>query len=216
MKNFKLDDIKTLIEEALKEPDTGDPWLDARYYEHIPIIGHTNPYYRLFWLIAKTLKPDLTVELGSWRGDGSAHFAVGNPAGECIAIDIHKDSDYAGLAKLKEAAEHLPNLTFVQAWSWDAIEQVRALDRKIDLLFIDSWHDYDHAKQDWDLYSPLLADTALVICDDITTAFNFDGMLRFWEELPGEKFLDDRVHRGAIPMGFLKFEREKPKGKKGK
>lgn len=215
MKNFNLDDIKTLIEEALKEPDTGDPWLDARYYEHIAIIGHTNPYYRLFWLIAKTLKPDLTVELGSWRGDGSAHFAVGNPAGACIAIDIHKDSDYAGLAKLKEAVEYLPNLTFIQAWTWDAIEQVRALDRTISILFIDAWHDYDHAKQDWDLYSPLLADTALVICDDITTAFNFDGMLKFWEELPGEKFLDDRVHRGGIPMGFLRWDKKATR-RKGK
>lgn len=216
MKNFSLSDIQALIEQSLKEQPTGDSWLDARYDEQVGIIGHTNPYYRLFYLIAQTLKPELVVELGAWRGDASAHFAVGNPKGDVVTIDIHKDNDVAGLARLNEAVERLPNLTYINAWSWDAIGTVKALDKKIDVLFIDAWHDYQYAKLEWDLYSPLLASPALVICDDITAAFNFDGMLKFWDELPGEKFLNNEVHRGAVPMGFLKHEVSRPKPKKGK
>lgn len=204
MNNFTLDDIRKLVAESLKEAPTGNPWLDARYDEQVGIIGHTNPYYRLFYLIAQTLKPEFVVELGSWRGDASAHFSLGNPNSTVIAVDIHRDNDIAGMAKLQEAVNLLPNLTWLQAWSWDAIDTIRVIDAKIDILFIDAWHDYQYAKREWDLYSPLLASPALVICDDITTNFNFEGMIRFWEELPGEKFLNNEVHR-HVPMGFLKY-----------
>lgn len=206
MNNFTLSDIRKLVTESLNEVPTGNPWLDARYDEQVGIIGHTNPYYRLFYRIAQQLKPEFVVELGSWRGDASAHFALGNPEADIIAVDIHKDFDDVGMAKLQEAVNLLPNMTWIRQWSWDAIDIVRAVDKPIDILFIDAWHDYIYAKREWDLYSPLLASPALVICDDITAGYNFDGMIKFWEELPGEKFLDDKVHVGGIPMGFVKFE----------
>lgn len=221
MNNFTLADIKRLVDESLNEAPTGNPWLDARYDEQVSIIGHTNPYYRLFYRIAQTLKPEFVVELGSWRGDASAHFAVGNPDADVIAVDIHKDFDLAGEAKLQEAVNMLPNMTWLRMWSWDAVETVKTVGKKIDCLFIDAWHDYKYAKLEWDLYSPLLASPALVICDDITGAYNFDGMQKFWDELPGEKFLDGRVHV-AVPMGFIRYERNisseptKRKGRTGK
>lgn len=205
MNNFTLDDIHKLVDESLSEVPTGNPWLDARYDEQVAIIGHTNPYYRLFYRIAQTLKPEFVVELGSWRGDASAHFAAGNPEADVVAIDIHKDFDIAGMAKLQEAVNILPNMTWLQMWSWDAVETIKAIDKPVSILFIDAWHDYKYAKLEWDLYSPLLANPALVICDDITGDYNFDGMVKFWEELPGEKFLDNRIHV-SVPMGFVKFE----------
>jgi len=206
MNNFTLSDIRKLVDESLNEVPTGNPWLDQRYDEQVGIIGHTNPYYRLFYRMAQQLKPEFVVELGSWRGDASAHFALGNPDATVIAVDIHKDSDFAGMTKLQEAVNLLPNMTWIQAWSWDAVETVKLLDTRIDILFIDAWHDYKYAKLEWDLYSPLLADVALVICDDITAGYNFEGMGKFWDELPGNKFLDNRVHIG-VPMGFIKYER---------
>ncbi len=206
MNNFTLSDIQTLVDESLLEIPTGNPWLDSRYDEQVAIIGHTNPYYRLFYRIAERLKPEFVVELGSWRGDASAHFALGNPESDVIAVDIHKDNDVAGMAKLQEAVNLLPNMTWIRQWSWDAVDLIKAVNKPIDVLFIDAWHDYKYAKREWDLYSPLLADVALVICDDITAGYNFDGMIKFWDELPGEKFLDNRVHVGAIPMGFLRYE----------
>lgn len=206
MNNFTLSDIQKLVFESLKEVPTGNAWLDARYDEQVAIIGHTNPYYRLFYRIAQALKPEFVVELGSWRGDASAHFAVGNPEADVIAIDIHRDNDVAGMAKLQEAVNTLPNMTWLQMWSWDAVEIIKAVDKPISILFIDAWHDYQYAKREWDLYSPLLASPSLVICDDITAGFNFDGMIKFWDELPGEKFLNNEVHRGGVPMGFVRYE----------
>jgi predicted O-methyltransferase YrrM len=214
MNNFTLQDIKLLIDIALQEKPTGNAWLDARYNEQIGIVGHTQPYYRLFYLIAQTLKPRLTVELGCWRGDSSAHFAVGNPEGQVVCVDIHKDSDHAGLASLNEAVAHLPNMSFLQMWSWDAVEPIKALNQPISILFIDAWHDYKYAKLEWDLYSPLLDSPALVICDDITAGYNFDGMLKFWDELPEPKYLSTEGLHKEIPMGFVLVNSKEPTKKK--
>lgn len=202
MKDFTLDDIKRLIEQSLLEQPTGDDWLDSRYNEQVHYIGHTNPYYRLFWLIARELKPALSVELGSWQATASSHLALGNPAGQVITVDIHKD-DLAAKIRTQEAANRIPNLTYLNAWTWDAAPQIPS---GIELLFIDAWHDYQYAKREWNLYFPKLADLALVICDDITVDYNFEGMNQFWEEMPEPKFLDSRPHPG-IPVGFIKFSR---------
>ncbi|MGH7274877.1 MAG: class I SAM-dependent methyltransferase, partial [Nitrospiria bacterium] len=93
----------------------------------------------------------------------------------------------------------------LQGWTWNLAESVRSFGL-IDVLFIDSWHDYEHAMRDWDAYRPLLSTTALVICDDITTDRGpvIDRMDQFWNELLGQKFLSKKVHE-QYPMGFLKW-----------
>jgi len=214
MNNFTISDISRLADYSLLEAGTGNAWLDARYQEQVLIIGHTNPYYRLFFTLAQTLKPEFVVELGSWQATAAAHFALGNPDSTVITIDIHKDDKDAQRRSI-EAADYIPNLTYINAWTWDAIDTVRLVDKPINIFYIDAWHDYEYVKREWDLYSPLLSSPALVICDDITTAHNFGGMIQFWEELPGEKFLNSEIHPG-IPVGFLRFTREeKGKAKRG-
>jgi predicted O-methyltransferase YrrM len=205
MRDFTLDHIQELIEQSLLEQPTGNAFLDARYEEQISIIGHTNPYYRLFYLIAQSLKPAFVVELGSWQGTAAAHFALGWPASRVVTIDIHRE-DKEAQQRCYEAQAYCGNLTYINAWSWDAIEEVKQPGQEINIIYIDAWHDYKYAMKEWELYSPLLSSPALVIADDITADFNFEGMREFWEELPGEKILDARIHPN-IPMGFLKWIR---------
>jgi predicted O-methyltransferase YrrM len=95
MRDFTLDHIQELIEQSLLEQPTGNAFLDARYEEQISIIGHTNPYYRLFYLIAQSLKPAFVVELGSWQGTAAAHFALGWPESRVVTIDIHREDKAA-------------------------------------------------------------------------------------------------------------------------
>lgn len=207
MNNFTMAQIQRLIEQSLLEEPTGNAFLDARYQEQVSIIGHTNPYYRLFYLIAQTLKPGLVVELGSWQGTAAAHFAVGWPQSKVVTVDIHRE-DKVAQQRCYEAERACDNLTYINAWTWDAAPQIAQLGQPIDILYIDAWHDYQYAMKEWELYSTLLNSPALVIADDITTAYNFEGMLRFWDELPGEKFLFSQGLHGNIPMGFLKFVRK--------
>lgn len=208
MNHFTLETIKQLIEQALTEPLTENSWLDNRYAEQPKWQGHQQPYYKLFYLIAQVLKPELVVELGSYQGTSAAHFACGNPLGEVITIDIHRE-DKVAQQMCYEVEENCPNVTYINMWIKDAVSLVSQLDKKIEILFEDAWHDYEHTKQNWDLYSPLLADRALVIVDDLTDNGGvFEGMERFWAELPYEKFTDTRLHHG-IPIGFALFERVK-------
>lgn len=206
MKNFTMAQIQRLIEQSLLEEPTGNAFLDDRYEEQVSIIGHTNPYYRLFYLIAQALQPSFVVELGSWQATAAAHFAIGNPASQVVTIDIHRE-DKDAQRRVIEATQVIPNLSYINGWSWDVVDQVAALNQPIDILYIDAWHDREYTTREWDLYSPLLSDTALVIGDDITADFNFEGMREWWDSLPGESILDPRLHPG-IPMGFLKFERK--------
>lgn len=201
MNYFDIEIIQTLIEESLKEQPTGDDWLDSRYNEQVHWIGHTNPYYKLFYLLAKELKPELTVELGSWQGTGASHFAAGCLEGQAITIDIHREDKAAQLRTI-EAANHYPNLTYLNRWTWDAVDYVKGLNVPISILFIDAWHDYVFAKKELDLYLPLMDNSGLIICDDIIDNPGvYHDMIKFWDEMSEPKFLNNQIHPG-INMGF--------------
>lgn len=214
---FTLKQIEELIKEALKEEPTGDAWLDTRYEEQIENSRHTQPYYRLFYLIAQELKPQVVVELGGWQGTAAAHFAAGAPEAMVISIDHHSDpGDDFNRMKMMDIVRRY-GVDYVQGWTtpgyveeyhkgaegWPQVQELLGK-QKIDILFIDSWHEGRYFKKDWEYYSPLLALPSLIICDDIFDADHFVDMVKTWESLPGEKFLDDKVHWG-IPMGFLKY-----------
>lgn len=213
--NFTLKNIQDLISQANKP--TGNPLLDVRYDWYTNLVNHPNPYYRLFYLIAKEFKPDFVIELGSYRATAAAHFALGNPAGQVVTIDMHKDAQQAEDKRMCiETARLVSNLDYINKCTVDnmpefgipcAIDNVKAYNKQIDILFIDAWHNEKYVKREWELYSPLLADEALIICDDLLdNGGHFPGMEKWWQSHTGPKFLDNSVHPG-IPMGFLKFTR---------
>lgn len=218
MKNFTLDDIKRLIDDPFTYDPIGYVFLDNRYREHIDQNGN-HLYYRLFYHLARFLQPNFTVELGGWQGTAAAHLARGWSLGTVVTIDHHTDpGDEENKDKMLGAEAQYSNLHYLQGWTngelarrehgkhalgnaKDVYPKVASFDKKIDILFIDSWHKYEEAILDWKLYSFLLASPSLVICDDISDL----EMLRFWNELPEEKFLEAAAHPGS-PMGFLKYE----------
>lgn len=200
---FSLKLVNNLVEECLQQPWTGDTTLDALQDASNKLIGHLNPYYKLFYRIAQEFKPALVVELGSWRGYGAAHFAAGNSDGKVVTIDIHRE-DKEAQAIVRLLCERYRNMIYINAWTRDAVEDVKKLGIPIDVLYIDAWHEYEYAQREYMLYYPLMARNSLIICDDI-----FDDpsatkdMVKFWRDLPGDKFLNAGVHPG-VPMGFLK------------
>jgi hypothetical protein len=109
-----------------------------------------------------------------------------------------------------EAAQRYQGLFYFQGWTWHAYPEVRDLGKPVDLLFIDSWHHYQFAMLDWLMYSRLLADEALVVCDDILDgdSATIAGMRRFWDEvsLDREASLLKGLN-GGTPMGFFKWTR---------
>lgn len=203
-----LDIVRHMINLASGEPATGNAYVDALYDSVVAIIGHTTPYYKLFWLLTQAFSPKNIVELGSWRGIAAAHFAVNGA--NVITIDKHTDpGQEIDALHCWDVVQYMPNVTHLVGWTWgtDIVAKVERLAKPIDILFIDAWHTYEYANREWDLYTPLLSDEALIICDDI---FDADGatenMVQFWEEIQYDKFLDSALHNG-IPMGFVRFVR---------
>ncbi len=215
---FTLPKIKKLIEESKTMGNIGHPLMDGYYNWYTDLVGHPNPYYKLFYLLSKEFKPGFVVELGSYRAGASGHFAVGHSKAIVATIDIHKDMPQQQPDKdaCIEAVRVIPNLFYINKWTVDfmggecAIDNIKLYKRQIDILFIDAWHDERHVKREVELYFPLLADDALIICDDLADgAYGpFVGMEDWWKSLPGQKHIDTAIHPG-IQMGFLKFKRKK-------
>lgn len=211
--NVDVAQVKAIINRAVARTlIVPDPWLKNRRDDYAHLVGHDNPYYLAFYHLAQELEPKLSVELGTYRGDASAHLAAGYPQGLVLTVDIHRE-DKDAQQRAIQAASQYENLEYLNGWTWDAhiVFQISsaAADTPIDLLFIDAWHDYQYAIREWEIYQPMLADEALVICDDIVDA---DGtmtdMTRFWVEISNdyERFLDKGVHSG-VPMGFFRYIR---------
>lgn len=211
MNNYSMDTIKQLIGITLTGKPIDNMWLENRMKEQSPVSnGSFHLYYRLFYRIANELCPDFTVELGGWRGLAAGCFAGGCSTNQVVTIDHHGDpGDDLHQIAMREVESHFYNMKYIQGWTWDVIGQVRAMDKKIDVLFVDGWHVYDKAKKDWDYYSPLLADGALVICDDLLRgdSATIAGMQRFWDEVSGDfdKHVEDSAIHEGYPMGFFRY-----------
>jgi predicted O-methyltransferase YrrM len=224
---FNLKEIEEMAADHVAKP-LGIPFLDNRIEEMRNPQGHVADYYSFFYEFTKRFKPNVVVELGSWQGTSAACFAAGDIQHTSVfTIDHHTDLPNDAISKdlTLKASDAYENLHYYQGWTCPKLYEEqkdlhsipgenafpkllsRLNSRKIDVLFIDSWHEYHQAKKDWDAYKPLLNDEALIICDDIlegTVGSGIDNMQKFWDEMEGEKFLNNNLHQG-YPMGFLKW-----------
>ncbi len=219
MQNFDFNRIEYMAKRFNPWP-TRDDFLDERYYKQAQ--SQEWPYYRFFYHLSKMLKPHLVVELGGFQGTAAAHFSAG--AAQVITIDHHTDpGDEYNEDYMFEVCEKYTNVYYLHGWTnaqltvsqhgkhalgnapnaFPFVESVGG----IDILFIDSWHTYEYAKLDYETYLPLMNSPGLIICDDIAEGemknkSEILGMLKFWDELPGDKFLNNNLHPTS-GMGFL-------------
>jgi predicted O-methyltransferase YrrM len=145
-----------------------DTWMDWHS-------GLGDGIYALYGL-ARSLKPNTIVEIGSARGRSTCALALAcrqNKQGKVYAIDPHTVNawtdaragattltflrDRLGAYELEEWCEVLAATTAEAAQGWS---------RPVDLLFVDGDHTYDGVRKDFDTFSPWLTDHALVVFHD--------------------------------------------------
>ncbi len=158
-------------------------------------------------LAACTSAKGAIVEIGSFKGKSTvllATMAKKYGLGPVVAIDPHQGLSYLG----PEAPEQSPTfeefLGNVRSAELDAnVEVQRAFSRDvaktwsrpIRLLWIDGDHSYEGCKEDFGLFSPFLADGAVVAFHDALNAV--EGPIRVFTEevLPSDNFgLSGFVH----------------------
>lgn len=140
-------------------------------------------YLRFFYELALQLKPSVMLETGTDRGRSAAHLALGNPAGLVITIDIDQT------CKNNVDALSIKN---IESHATDALAHVAKVpDGALDLLFLDSLHEYGHVTAEWKAYQRKVRKGGLAFFDDI----HLDpGMDRFWSEVQGTKVDISHLH----------------------
>src|SRR5262249_45414617 len=130
------------------------------------------------WMLhsmARSLKPDVCVEIGSARGRSACFIGLAlaqNGRGKLFAIDPHTQTDWNDTQSDEtlpimqahlESLDLTPYVEIVRKTSGEAAEN---WNRKIDLLFIDGDHSYEGVRRDWDLFSPHVSPFGVVVFHD--------------------------------------------------
>jgi hypothetical protein len=151
---------------------------------------HYQPYYHLFYLLAKNLRRGaVVVELGVNKGYGVCSFALGNSSAKVIGLDLNVEPEYT----LKNVDFHLMS----------ALPVPDFIEKNVSILHIDTEHSYGNALNEFWQYEPYLLPGAVVCFDDLHAMDN--GVLKAFYELPYPKIQDDRLHPGN-GYGVLIYE----------
>lgn len=199
MKPVLMSDIKTLIKQAVDATSSGHPFLDQRWLSNEGRNSHyRRQYYRFCQALSRTYQPEVVVELGIDEGDCVAHFASGCPQTKVYGIDVHKDSE-APSRRCKEVEYMFPNFSYWRGWTWDRLKDVAALNKPIDILFIDSWHTDHYLIRDWNDYHIHLKKGSIVLVDDLL----MPGIGNVFDKLPGERLRDSSM---TTDMGIMIYD----------
>jgi len=179
---MRLHDLANLIEIAVNTqyPHPDILHMTGEYYQ---------PYYYLMYLLASQAGCDGDiVELGVSKGYGVNSFAYGDPDVKVIGLDLNVEPDST-----------LPNVEFHLISALPVPDFIN----KIEILHIDTEHNYDNALNEFNQYKPYLLPGAIVMFDDLHAADN--GVLRAFYELPYAKIQEDKLHP-VCGYGVLIYE----------
>jgi predicted O-methyltransferase YrrM len=180
----KRDGMKaTFFKDLAKQAEVMDPLPDPRFPPSV--------YYRFFRLLAASLHPTLSVELGTCGGGGALHTALGWPDGKVVGID----ADRAYAENIAYVEERCPNFQFMWGDSVMLAPEVGKIGT-VDILFIDTRHTYEQTWDEFNAYRPFLARDAVICLDDLFRP----GMEEVWYELPvPHRIRLDKLHIGGAP-----------------
>jgi hypothetical protein len=178
---MSLSQVAKLIEAAISGmPPKQIIDICGKYYQ---------PYYYLFYLLAKMTKSGCIVELGVSKGRGVYSFALGNPDIKVIGLDLNVEPEYT-----------LPNVDFHLMSALPVPEFIN----DVAVLHVDTEHSYDNALNEFMQYRYKLLPGAVVCFDDLHAMDN--GVLKAFYELPYTKIQCDDLHPGN-GYGVLIYER---------
>lgn len=124
---------------------------------------------------------DTVLECGTGGGGSAMRLSLGNDHVSVITIDKNLHP-----VTRKHLTTYYSNIVIIEGNTKEASDSVElALDGKtIDLLFLDSEHDGQTPRKEFDIYSKYFSSVALVVADDISLTHE---MAEFWNSMPGEK-----------------------------
>ncbi len=141
--------------------------------------GPCGPYYRFLFHLAKTMKPSLVVELGSYRGGSTAYLAEGS-ACKVVAVEPYPQPEFSDVVKRYSNIDWRKDASL----SKDVLDSVA--DQSVDLCFIDTVHTEEFAVPEYKAWSSKMKSGGVMLFDDITID---ESMSKAWAII---KSLDQR------------------------
>jgi predicted O-methyltransferase YrrM len=149
-------------------------------------------YYRYTALVVKELSAKVFVELGCCGGGCSRTVAMHNPATKVVTIDNDK------LPQVSPIEVLCPNFEFRLGDSIGLSEEIGNLYKPIDVLFIDTTHEYEQTMGEYNAWLPYMKDGGVILFDDLYR----DGTTKAWHEISGTKTAYDGLHVMHDNSGF--------------
>lgn len=177
--DITLGDIQELADSLLIEPDRRPPLL--RRLQDEPT--SKGLYYRFLWAFTAKFKPPYIVEIGTRYGRSAAQMGLGSPSSKIVSVEIDP------LRAARARGLKIPNVEVITGNSVypNTVKQVMDRVPWIDVLFIDSNHEYKTVLSELNVYSPYVALNGIMLFDDI--ALN-DDMRKFWDDCVKEPKLE--------------------------
>lgn len=169
---------------------------------------------KLYELVRFHTPNGTVVELGSWKGRSTvwlAHAVMDRGDGVVYAVDTWKGtateeghqqllSGYKENQLFEEFRRNLTNAGVypgVIAIQGDTVEVSNRFPKNlpIGLLFIDACHDYPAVKEDFERWSPMVAEGGYIVFDDVPS---WEGPTRFVAELPPSYKIRSIQHNQCI------------------
>lgn len=163
-------------------------------------------YYRFLYHLTLTRQPKVVLEIGTYEGVGTAHLcaAAFTYGGQVIGIDLNVHGTIRDDIPIRYNNLHFIQGDSTKAETYGQVYQLVEDYGHIGIVYQDSSHHYEASCQEWAMYTRLLDNDAIWVCDDITPSF-FDslidppgmGMVQYFRGLPGQKRLyKDVLHYG--------------------
>jgi predicted O-methyltransferase YrrM len=152
------------LAEKFPDRDERPVWLATMRQD----VNHPGaPYYRFLYELAKAIRPELAVEIGTFLGASAAHLALGHPGGFVVTVDSNPDAKrHAEDLKIKNLyAVTDDSMRFVENGGVAAYQT--AVEREgIDLLYIDGNHTFNSCYGEYVAYRKFMKDGGIILVDD--------------------------------------------------
>jgi len=196
MNNITLEDIDNIAKIA-----TDLPWgMNHKEFEGNSEIWA--PYTRFLYKFVQTYEPLLSIECGVYMATVTEHIALANPNGLVIGIDRNfHPAAYKVVMRQR-------NIRFVHGDTLESFEHVKLFyeGRPLELLFLDSTHDGETPRREFEIFQPIMSEQCLVACDDI---LENDEMKDWWSSIEYPKIELNYLHpypvHGGPDVGFGVF-----------
>jgi len=157
-----------------------------RYY---PIIEYINKFYCENILEIGVCKGDTSIEMLNYSKNKNVKY-YGVDLFEDMEEHVFKNEVSIPANTMSEVESFLKsvsqNVKLFKGFSNKIFDEVKALNIKFDLIFIDGGHSYETVKSDFENYSELLNDNGIIFFDDYTEEPGF-GIKQYVDELSKNK-----------------------------